>query len=77
MEVNKSGELLGADAVLQKVFPDQASRPSRRWLELRISEGKVRRHKLGRRVFFDATEFREDLERLAAESAAKSRETGD
>lgn len=54
--------LVGENALRAIIWPDDESRPSRRWfLELK-ARGLVPFHQIGRRVFFDPAEVRAALD---------------
>ncbi len=57
----QSPSLVGAEALLRELFPDEESRPTLRWL--RGMQGRVFPfRRLGRRVFFDPEECRKVID---------------
>jgi len=55
--------LVGEERCRELVWPDEKSRPSRRWfLELK-ARGQLPYHRVGRRIFFDPDEVRKALDR--------------
>lgn len=54
--------LVNGDTLLKELF-NQESRPSGRWLSLRIKDRSIPYKKIGRMVFYDVDEVRDVLER--------------
>jgi hypothetical protein len=60
----ESGEpvgLVGTKKCLETLFPDEDSRPSRRWLEMQCKARKIPFIKISRLVFFDPAKVRDAL----------------
>jgi hypothetical protein len=57
----ESSGLVGADKLLELLFPHEPDRPTKRWLELRCRDGTVPYIKLGRLVWFNPPEVIEAL----------------
>lgn len=56
-------QLLGAEACIATLFPDEASRPGLRTFREWQSRGYLPVHRIGRRTFFDPVEVRAALDR--------------
>lgn len=57
-----SSSLVGAEALLREVWPDEESRPSLRWLRGMQAKRLVPFRKIGRRVYFDPEEVRRSFD---------------
>jgi hypothetical protein len=60
----QSGEpvgLVGTKKCLETLFPDEDSRPSRRWLEMQCAARRISFIKISRLIFFDVPKVREAL----------------
>jgi hypothetical protein len=54
--------LVGAEALLREVWPDEESRPSLRWLRGMQAKRLVPFRKIGRKVYFDPSEVRRTID---------------
>ncbi len=59
---SQSGSLVGAEALLRELFPDEQSRPTLRWLRGMQAKRLVPYRKIGRRVFFSVEEVRRSFD---------------
>ena len=64
METSPSPSLLTAQSLLAEIWPDEASRPSLRWLREMQSKRAVPFIKLNRLVFFEADRVRAALRKF-------------
>lgn len=56
-------DLFDAKGCLQRIFPEERSRPSLRWFKGLQHAGLIPYRKIGRRVFFDVAEVRHALDK--------------
>jgi hypothetical protein len=61
--VESATGFVGSEKLLEILFPDKNSRPTRRWLEMQRKARRVPWVSLGRLVFFDPNKVREALNR--------------
>lgn len=54
--------LVGEAALRAIIWPDPASRPSRRWFLGLKAKGMIPYHRIGRRIFYDPAEVRTALD---------------
>ena len=57
-ESQASQELVGKQALLEKLFPNEADRPSTRWLDMQCAKRAVPFVRLGRLIWFDVPQVR-------------------
>lgn len=60
---NSSSQLVGAEACIKIVFPDEESRPAIRTFRAWQANRYFPFHKIGRRTFFDPEQVRAALDR--------------
>jgi hypothetical protein len=58
MDNQANQELVGKQTLLEKVFPNEADRPSIRWLDRQCAKRAVPFVRLGRLVWFDVPQVR-------------------
>ncbi len=63
MNAKSHSKLVGAEACLVDLFPDEPSRPGLRTFRDWQAKGFIPVHKIGRRTFFDPEEVRQALDR--------------
>lgn len=63
LPVTTPKQLVGAEACIAIVFPDEPSRPGLRTFREWQARGYLPVHKIGRRTFFDPEEVRAALDR--------------
>jgi hypothetical protein len=61
-KTSQSPALVGAEALLRELFPDEKSRPSLRWLRGMQSKRLVPFRKISRKVYFDPEEVRRSFD---------------
>ena len=53
-----SQELVGKQTLLEKLFPNEADRPSMRWLDMQLAKRALPFVRLGRLIWFDVPQVR-------------------
>lgn len=49
-------ELVGKKVLLERLFPNEADRPTTRWLDMQCRAGKIPFIRLGRLIYFDVAQ---------------------
>jgi hypothetical protein len=58
LDSQASQELVGKQTLLEKLFPNEADRPSTRWLDMQCAKRAVPFVRLGRLIWFDVPQVR-------------------
>jgi hypothetical protein len=57
-EIGKTPELVSKEAILIQLFPNPADRPTCRWLDTQVRNGKIPVTRVGRLVWFNVAKVR-------------------